>query len=129
MFPELNPDKYLQVQGMNITLVTTATSDEEALELLTLWDCRSDARIRQLRERLRRGGGVERDGGGVHVNKSVLETGKHSWLVNRNCEIAARSQVFDAPQAALQALRPARARCTGSSASAGFVSANWRTRD
>jgi len=34
VFPELNPDKYVRVQGMNITLVTTATSDGEALELL-----------------------------------------------------------------------------------------------
>ena len=36
VFPELNPDKYVKVQGLNITLVTTATNDEEALELLTL---------------------------------------------------------------------------------------------
>ncbi len=34
VFPELNPDKYLRVQGMNITLVTRCASDEEALELL-----------------------------------------------------------------------------------------------
>jgi large subunit ribosomal protein L5 len=36
VFPELNPDKYLRVQGMNITLVTACASDEEALEMLTL---------------------------------------------------------------------------------------------
>jgi large subunit ribosomal protein L5 len=36
VFPELNPDKYVKVQGLNITLVTTATCDAEALELLTL---------------------------------------------------------------------------------------------
>lgn len=36
VFPELNPDKYMKVQGMNITLVTTATNDAESLELLTL---------------------------------------------------------------------------------------------
>jgi len=36
VFPELNPDKYLKVQGLNITLVTTAGNDEDALELLTL---------------------------------------------------------------------------------------------
>jgi large subunit ribosomal protein L5 len=35
VFPELNPDKFLRVQGMNITIVTAAASDEEALELLT----------------------------------------------------------------------------------------------
>lgn len=37
VFPELNPDKYLRVQGMNITIVTTASSDNEALEMLTLF--------------------------------------------------------------------------------------------
>ena len=35
VFPELNPDKFTRVQGMNITLVTTTSSDEEALDLLT----------------------------------------------------------------------------------------------
>jgi large subunit ribosomal protein L5 len=34
VFPELNPDKFTRVQGMNITIVTTATSDDEARELL-----------------------------------------------------------------------------------------------
>jgi large subunit ribosomal protein L5 len=36
VFPELNPDKYVKAQGLNITLVTTATCDEDAVELLTL---------------------------------------------------------------------------------------------
>lgn len=35
VFPELNPDKFVKVQGLNITLVTTATNDADALELLT----------------------------------------------------------------------------------------------
>ncbi len=35
VFPELNPDKYVRPQGMNITLVTTTDSDEDALNLLT----------------------------------------------------------------------------------------------
>jgi large subunit ribosomal protein L5 len=35
VFPELNPDKFLRVQGMNITIVTACASDEEALELLS----------------------------------------------------------------------------------------------
>jgi large subunit ribosomal protein L5 len=35
VFPELNPDKFLRVQGMNITIVTACASDSEALELLT----------------------------------------------------------------------------------------------
>jgi large subunit ribosomal protein L5 len=35
VFPELNPDKYVRPQGMNITLVTTTDNDEEALNLLT----------------------------------------------------------------------------------------------
>jgi large subunit ribosomal protein L5 len=34
VFPELNPDKFTFPQGMNITLVTSADSDDEARELL-----------------------------------------------------------------------------------------------
>lgn len=34
VFPELNPDKYTRVQGMDITIVTTADNDEEARSLL-----------------------------------------------------------------------------------------------
>ena len=34
VFPELNPDKFTRVQGMNITLVTSTDSDDEARELL-----------------------------------------------------------------------------------------------
>lgn len=35
VFPELNPDKYTKPQGMNITITTTAVSDEHGLALLT----------------------------------------------------------------------------------------------
>jgi large subunit ribosomal protein L5 len=34
VFPEINPDKFTGVQGMNITLVTTTDSNDEARELL-----------------------------------------------------------------------------------------------
>jgi len=34
VFPELNPDKYNRTQGMNITMVTSTESDDEARELL-----------------------------------------------------------------------------------------------
>lgn len=34
VFPELNPDKYTRPQGMNITLVTSVESNDEARELL-----------------------------------------------------------------------------------------------
>lgn len=34
VFPELNPDKYLKPQGMNITIATTASSNEHGLALL-----------------------------------------------------------------------------------------------
>jgi large subunit ribosomal protein L5 len=34
VFPEINPDKFTYNQGMNITLVTSADSDNEARELL-----------------------------------------------------------------------------------------------
>jgi len=37
VFPELNPDKFTRVQGMNITMVTTTASDDEARELLRLF--------------------------------------------------------------------------------------------
>ncbi|RKY29293.1 MAG: 50S ribosomal protein L5 [Planctomycetota bacterium] len=36
VFPEINVDKVENVQGMNIVIVTTARTDEEALELLAL---------------------------------------------------------------------------------------------
>jgi len=36
VFPELNPDKYTRPQGMNITICTTAVSDEHALMLLDM---------------------------------------------------------------------------------------------
>ena len=35
VFPELNPDKYLRPQGMNITIVCSVDNDAEALDLLT----------------------------------------------------------------------------------------------
>ena len=35
VFPELNLDKVKRAQGMNITFVTSATKDEECLELLS----------------------------------------------------------------------------------------------
>ena len=34
VFPELNPDKYTRPQGMNITIVTSATRDDDARHLL-----------------------------------------------------------------------------------------------
>ena len=34
VFPEINPDKYTRPQGMNITLVTSARTDDEAREFL-----------------------------------------------------------------------------------------------
>lgn len=37
VFPELNPDKFLRVQGMNIAFVTNVDSDDEARELLTMF--------------------------------------------------------------------------------------------
>jgi large subunit ribosomal protein L5 len=36
VFPELNPDKFPRVQGMNITFVISGTSDDESRELLRL---------------------------------------------------------------------------------------------
>lgn len=36
VFPEINLDKVKRAQGMNITVVTTAKSDDDCVELLTL---------------------------------------------------------------------------------------------
>lgn len=37
VFPELNPDKFTRPQGMNITIVTTAQSNDEGRDLLELF--------------------------------------------------------------------------------------------
>ena len=37
VFPELNPDKFTRPQGMNITIVTTANTNDEARDLLELF--------------------------------------------------------------------------------------------
>ena len=37
VFPELNPDKYTKPQGMNISIVTSATNNDEARELLRMF--------------------------------------------------------------------------------------------
>lgn len=37
VFPELNPDKFTRTQGMNITIVTSAHTNDEARQLLTLF--------------------------------------------------------------------------------------------
>jgi len=37
VFPELNPDKYTRPQGMNITIVTSAQTNDDALLLLELF--------------------------------------------------------------------------------------------
>ncbi len=37
VFPEINPDKIVRVQGMNVNMVTSAKTDEEALQLLKLF--------------------------------------------------------------------------------------------
>ncbi len=37
VFPELNPDKFTKPQGMNITIVTTANTNDEARDLLEMF--------------------------------------------------------------------------------------------
>ena len=34
VFPELNPDKFTRVQGMNVTIVISGSKDDESRELL-----------------------------------------------------------------------------------------------
>ncbi len=52
VFPELNPDKFTRVQGMNITVVTNTDSDDEARELLRMLGCRSSKVMRRPRLKL-----------------------------------------------------------------------------
>ena len=37
VFPELNPDKFMRPQGLNITFVTSTDSDDEARQMLALF--------------------------------------------------------------------------------------------
>ena len=37
VFPELNPDKFTKPQGMNITIVTSARTNDEARDLLSMF--------------------------------------------------------------------------------------------
>ena len=37
VFPELNPDKFIRTQGMNLVFVTTTDNDEEGRELLRMF--------------------------------------------------------------------------------------------
>ena len=37
VFPEINPDKYTRVQGMNICIVVSGGSNDESRELLRLF--------------------------------------------------------------------------------------------
>jgi large subunit ribosomal protein L5 len=37
VFPELNPDKFVRSQGMNIVFVTSTSSDDEGRELLRMF--------------------------------------------------------------------------------------------
>ena len=41
IFPEIDIDKVNKIQGMDITFVTSAKTDEEAMKLLRNSDCRS----------------------------------------------------------------------------------------
>ncbi len=41
VFPEIEYDKVDKVRGMDVVIVTTADTDEEARELLTEWECLS----------------------------------------------------------------------------------------
>jgi large subunit ribosomal protein L5 len=36
IFPEIEIDKVAKIRGMNVSIVTTASNDEEAMELLRL---------------------------------------------------------------------------------------------
>ena len=45
IFPEIDPDSVKQVQGMNITIVTTARTDGHCKELLALLRSQTNLRV------------------------------------------------------------------------------------
>ena len=45
IFPEIDYDKVNKVRGMDIVIVTTANTDEEARELLTQLECHSKSNL------------------------------------------------------------------------------------
>ena len=122
VFPELNPDKYTRTQGMNITVVTSTESDDEARELLRRHG-HADAGGRRAACRQSRVGDVV---GGYDEREGPTEC------------MASKSKFAMAARAA-EVLHPCssggagsadgRGPCTGSSGSAGSASAIWPTKD
>ena len=47
VFPEINADKVHNVQGMNITVVTTAGNDDDARASCASWVCRCEWKVRR----------------------------------------------------------------------------------
>ena len=45
IFPEIDYDKIDKIRGLEVVIVTTAKTDEEARELLRVWECHSDKRV------------------------------------------------------------------------------------
>jgi hypothetical protein len=64
--------------------------------------------------------------GAATQDKKVLETGGHPWLVHRRLRNRGAIPSSRRVESGVADCAAGRARCTGSLASAGFVSANWR---
>ena len=92
VFPELNPDKFTRPQGMNVTMVTSTDSNDEARELLQALGMPMRASgTKDAAETIREGPSV--DGKQIEV--------RHG---------AAEAEVLHPRQAAVPALRPAAGR-------------------
>ena len=112
VFPELNPDKYLRAQGMNIAICCSAGSDDESREMLRAFG------VPFRRE------GAERKSIAVSFSRQPRRTERRltAGIANSDKEtkpVASKSkiakaisdaEVFDAARVALPAVRPAAGR-------------------
>ena len=98
VFPEIDYDSIDQPRGMDITIVTTASTDAEGRALL-----------------LAMGFPFKREGQLSHGEESAHQ------------QAAAQAEVQGAGVHPLPPVRPARMRCSASSACAGSACASWRT--
>jgi large subunit ribosomal protein L5 len=121
VFPEINPDKFTRPQGMNITLVTSATSDDDAREFLRAMGLPLTTR------------GPRRSGGRKWPANGAPDGFQRAdwtdiWQANQRSRPPSdrRSSRPASCGAACSAAAPVR--CTASSACAAFVSGSWPTR-
>ena len=117
MFHEIDPDKVDRQRGMDITLVTTATNDDEGRALLRLIGF-PFAEAGALPVKVRK----KKSGPGSALGRGASQWLRRRWSSRRTASRSSKSgPTRGAPAVA------ARAPSTGSSACAGSASARWPT--